>query len=371
MTNQTSDDNNNDNEIRIDSDLHAEGFDQMQQDPPPNRQRIRNRKKQTQINGRSVAIGMMVLGILGLGGMAAMNYFDANPSDIDLPIIHADLKPTRMMPKDRGGMQVSHQDKSILKGEDPAAVDHEKVVIQQIEEPILQKKQDQIELSQSENDPLGQKIIEAERVEIFERQPSSSSSPMVAAKKEIREKENDAIEIAQLEGAPSVKVEANPSLAPQEEKKVTASVVSPSAPLSSDVEPKLQEMKLAELPAKMQEEPAPQKASSQSQSQRAPQSTSKTVAKAPVKSTPTQTSNGQFRVQLGSVRDKPAAEKEWERLQAQNQELKGMDLFISQVTIPQKGEFFRIQAGKMSREQAGAMCQSLKKKNVACFVAKG
>lgn len=77
-----------------------------------------------------------------------------------------------------------------------------------------------------------------------------------------------------------------------------------------------------------------------------------------------------YRVQIGAVRSKAAAQREWRRISQRNKEVLGnMQLFIQEVNIRDKGVFYRIQAGPLpDKALADLVCSRLAANKVPCFV---
>ena len=77
-----------------------------------------------------------------------------------------------------------------------------------------------------------------------------------------------------------------------------------------------------------------------------------------------------FLVQLGAVRDKSTAQREWRRLRQRNADILGsLQLFIQEVNITGRGVFHRIQAGPLPDETLAELaCGQLRSRNQACFV---
>lgn len=96
------------------------------------------------------------------------------------------------------------------------------------------------------------------------------------------------------------------------------------------------------------------------------------TAKPPPLQPPTTTATppGPFRIQLGAVRDKAAAQREWRRLRRKHPNVLGkLQLFVQQVNISGKGVFHRIQAGPMAeRVLAEVACDQLIAEKAPCFV---
>jgi hypothetical protein len=81
---------------------------------------------------------------------------------------------------------------------------------------------------------------------------------------------------------------------------------------------------------------------------------------------------GNFRIQVGALREQAAAEAEWRRVQKRfPDELSGLEHRVQRVDLgPGKGVFFRIQSTGVSEAAAGAICTSLKAKGQPCIVVK-
>ncbi|MEZ5814120.1 MAG: SPOR domain-containing protein [Alphaproteobacteria bacterium] len=79
---------------------------------------------------------------------------------------------------------------------------------------------------------------------------------------------------------------------------------------------------------------------------------------------------GQHYVQLGSVKSLDGAQSEWGRLQkAFSTELSGVPHRVQAAEVADRGTFYRIQAGPMSKESAGRICDSIKaQKPGGCLV---
>jgi len=78
-----------------------------------------------------------------------------------------------------------------------------------------------------------------------------------------------------------------------------------------------------------------------------------------------------YRIQLGAVRDEASAQKEWARMETKHgDQLKGLNSSFAPVSLGDKGNFLRIQAGPLTKEEAEAHCAKLKLENQACMVVK-
>jgi len=87
--------------------------------------------------------------------------------------------------------------------------------------------------------------------------------------------------------------------------------------------------------------------------------------------TPSISAANAYRIQLGAVRDETAAQKEWARMETKHSDqLKGLNSSFTPVSLGDKGNFLRIQAGPLTKEEAEVHCAKLKLENQACMVVK-
>lgn len=88
------------------------------------------------------------------------------------------------------------------------------------------------------------------------------------------------------------------------------------------------------------------------------------------KTSTTNTSGVRYRVQLGSFRNKEAAEKQWTTLTNKFASLLGnVSYRVQDVDVEDKGTFHRLQAGTYeNRSNANKLCDSLKAKKQDCLV---
>ncbi len=79
---------------------------------------------------------------------------------------------------------------------------------------------------------------------------------------------------------------------------------------------------------------------------------------------------GTHYIQLGSVKDRAAAEAEWVKLKKQfPAELGDLSLRIQDVTLPDRGTFYRIQGGSLAQARAKEICNAISaKRSGGCIV---
>jgi len=79
-----------------------------------------------------------------------------------------------------------------------------------------------------------------------------------------------------------------------------------------------------------------------------------------------------YRLQLGAVRSPEAAQQEWQRLKRLQPDLLGkLEMTTAQVTLADKGVFYRILAGPiLDAEEAERSCGELRRRNLGCILVK-
>lgn len=77
-----------------------------------------------------------------------------------------------------------------------------------------------------------------------------------------------------------------------------------------------------------------------------------------------------YRIQVGAVRNRSDAQREWRRLRQRNSDILGsLQMFVQEVNIRGKGTFHRIQAGPLpDKALAELACGNLRARKVPCFV---
>lgn len=369
-------------EIKVDGDLNSH-FNQ-QEVRFNNTQRLKTRPKQKGINVKFIAIGMMVVGLIGFGILTAVQYFVPTSGQVaEVPVIKADDKPDRVVPDEKGGVDIPHRDKAIFTRLKPGAgVNVEEVIIQEPEKPMVQKKETAaIPAETTEAEKLSS--ISSDHKEV----PGLSKSETVVAEKvtstpfdlnkaimsseetqqKILDEDDDEVHEPALKS-----VDNTPYAAPAEEKMpkqvASSEPIVVTEPISEEVLAKSSgrqrrgpDIEVVEKKGSLKDEPV--------QNEKVAMAAPKIEKAAPAPQA--KGTDAQFRVQLGSMKTRDASKEEWTRLQKMNPELRPLDLFIDEVNIPEKGTFYRIQGGKVTREEAASLCSTLKKKNIACFVVKG
>lgn len=246
----------------------------------------------------------------GLGGDEA----------VELPTVTAETGPEKVKPSDPGGLQVPYQDQLVLNEDD--ADDS------------------------------------APRVERLLPPPEAPMTP--PALTGIAPSYDELPPALPEEGAEQDEV---PATAPAAS--VPEPPAAPAAGQTSETQaaaPKVSEPEAPESQAAQPEAPEPKATASQA--------TETQTAAVPPAASVAADPNGQFAVQLVSLKDSGAAEREWRRLQGVFPNLLGdKSLLLEKANVAGVGTVYRLRAGPFAtRDTAASLCAQLKSKQQDCLV---
>ncbi len=92
---------------------------------------------------------------------------------------------------------------------------------------------------------------------------------------------------------------------------------------------------------------------------------------APVTEMATAGGDAAFNIQLAAVKEQDKASAEWKKMQSKNGDVLGtLNPQYVKADVGDKGTFFRVQAGPMTRAAAAAVCDKLKTRQQPCMVVK-
>lgn len=282
---------------------------------------------------RSRALGVFVA-TFALAAFAAVVWYAYDQglqrgSEATAPLIKADPTPTKVRPAQPGGLQVPNQDKLVYEAMRPGEAEGPKV------ERLL---------------PPPEKPVDPPAPPAPPSQTAAAAAPSAEAS---------------VPPPPPPPAAAESGIPP-------ARIVAPApAPRIPTPEPAAPEPAAPEPAAEAKPEPAPPPPTAPAPT---PVAEPK-PAPAPAPSAPApapKAAPGNFRIQVGALREQAAAEAEWKRVQRRfPDELSGLEHRIQRVDLgPGKGVFYRIQSTGVSEAAAGAICTSLKAKAQPCIVVK-
>lgn len=266
----------------------------------------------------AVAIGIMAAAGLWLG--QRLTGPGAAPATV--PILHADTRPLKVQPSQRGGMEVPDQDKIVLnQGHTPAS--------------------DVEQLLPPPETPLPRPVPESPAPASDRNPAAPQQQPAIAT-------------AASAPPQPSIPVPASAS--PQPATVVAASAPPPASAAAASAVPPADR-----AAAPRSDAPGSGAAKVQASSEPAAPAAGPAVA-----------ASGGYRLQLGAVRSDEAAQKEWERLKRAHADLLGSLSFSAwRVELGERGVYYRIMAGPIAdAAEAERVCADLKARKLGCILVK-
>lgn len=344
--------------------------------------------------------GVMTLALLLTGAVFATVIVTSYPSGDskrgEIPIVKADLRPVKTAPDEPGGMDIPNRDSTILArvGEAPVQGAPEQIEnLLESPDAAMMSREEAIESAMAEAEyrspdegltpePPPPEVTPADVLQKIEEPPpaetalaaplhEAGTSPetkdfVMSALEKAKDAEaavaapKPALEIKQAEikdAADSAKAAANEAMASAvpsetglaspapviEQPEVIASA--PSAPVESLIEAPSAEAEEVQAiePASGMASPAPK------------------INAAP----------GGYYVQLASVPNRAGTEGEWKKLQKKfGSIIGGMKYRVQEASLGERGTFYRIQAGPISKDSAEDICREVKAASGGCLVVK-
>lgn len=280
----------------------------------------------------SVSIAVVLLGFIVWG-----TYPDSADQQGSIPIVRADAGPYKTPPENPGGMEIPYRDSTIFSNTDSDQTTENILAPDVTEQPMPKS-----ELF------AGLNTESAAPPPAPSAQPSAEApigSPPVSGQNDISTDTTQALVDEAIGTPPSVSaVTETPQVAP--DSALASAVLAKPDPVVAPPAMEEKEKAKAKTPASdiAKTEPA----------------AGAVAAKA---ITP-----GNFYVQLASVRSQSGAGSEWKKLQAKHTSLSGLDYRTQEANLGEKGVFYRIQAGPMSKDSAGDLCAGIKRAGGSCLV---
>ena len=332
-------------EDRIESTEFIESEDDLEFEP------VRVPRKSKGSKWGMVFALFVLSGIIAGGGWFIYGSYYQNPSQIPIPIIHADIAPIKIKPADPGGLEIPDRDKLVynrLKGESAGSVienllpppeellEKPEAVTPESAPPELLKNPENTDITSAES------LMEAEPVIPVIKEPVSLEPVALEPGNMIEDTESTALSeetvapppVPEPESEPETVQETQPVVSVPEETPVPTPTVSSTEPTVSSPS-----VNVAETP-----EPVVTMLSTDS-----------TV----------------YRIQLAALRTEERAKIEWKRLLKAFPEILGnMKKLIVRADLGEdKGVFYRLRAGSMdNKSEAKAICTELSKLNQGCMV---
>lgn len=262
----------------------------------------------------------------------------ADDGSIQVPIVRADADPVKVIPDDRGGMEVAHRDSTIFStlGGDKKEKKVENLLADDTNEEPLPRSQLFAGLNTDTEIEMPAKVEEVsddEKIDLVPEQPEVE------------------------EPKPDSKTEEVVSKVTSEVKEVAQAIEKPKQEEVQKIEPVSEKGPTPIAAPVVQKKPEPK-----------PESKVITQSVVPLNANTT----GDYVVQLASIKDRSRAESEWNKLSSKyTSALSGVSYRVEMAVLGEKGTFYRIQAGPMSKDRANSICSEIKAINPSgCIVKK-
>jgi cell division septation protein DedD len=269
--------------------------------------------------GPKAAFFIVLIALSFMVGVVWKLYSGANNADgQNVPIVRADSDPFKVVPDDPGGMEIRHKDSTLFSA--------------------IKKERDEEE---------GEVRIENLLADDENEEPMPRSQLFAG-----------------------LNTEPNPDLERDEEE---------STPLDQPVNDNIvKTIEEAEVPEEVKPEPEPEPAAMVQPAPKPKPAIKEEPTPAPVEiRTPSmpvvsqQASTGEYYIQLASTKDKSSVDSEWKKLSKKYSVISDLPYRVETADLGERGLFYRIQAGPISREEAQSKCAAIKKINPnGCLVKK-
>ncbi|MCB1531026.1 MAG: SPOR domain-containing protein [Rhodospirillales bacterium] len=282
--------------------------------------------------GPRVAVASVIIALLVLAGVFWQGYPGGGAGEGSaVPIIRADAEGFKVEPADPGGMQVSHRDSTVFGAMDGQDEEIENLLDEEGDEEALPRSQLFAGLNTDDIPPQPRAVVNEEG-----GLAEDKAEDKMAGASSVQEKEpQDIPDLLEPHEMMDTALDDIQGKTPAAEEKTTQTapkiaVVAPS-PASKPARNVETEESVSSAPSPSQIEPA---------------------AGGPAA--------GSFYVQLGSVKSSDGAESEWKKIRAKySSELSGYSHRVQRADLGDKGVFYRIQAGPVSKESASSTCRSI------------
>lgn len=285
------------------------------------------------------------------GGLVwyAFDQRDVSMRDAPPPLITADQTPMKSLPKDPGGMEVPHRDKTVyeaLGGGTDTGSEPERAPVERLmpppEDPIL---------PEPDEGALVAEAPEAAQPETAQPGGAPAATPEQPAVQEVPAPAAPVPAAPQPQAPVEMPKPVEPAPAPVETPKpVEQAKPAPEAPKPAEPPKPAEQAKPAEAPKPVEPPKAPDLRDV------------RTGADATA-------SLAGWKVQLGAFGDEAGARKGWDTLRTRNKELvAGLQPVIVPVKVKDKGTLYRLQAGPLADgATAKALCGRFAQAKLACF----
>jgi len=305
---------------------------------------VSNRKREFAIV--SVSAAVILLGLVVWGSYPDSE--DAGGTE-SVPIVRADAGDYKTTPDNPGGMEIPYRDSTVFSSVDGARTDGgtENILADEGTEEPLPRSQLFAGLNTEGDQPGGAPVASSQDTAVPSTDPVLADRPKgeveetMAKVEPVEAPTNDAI-VKEAIGVPAEELNAGSTK--------TAAATPPAAALKAvtTTKPKVEEIEKAEAPA--------------------PKAEAAAKVEPAAGTTASKVKPGGYYVQLASVKSTSGASAEYKKMQAKYTSLSGVEFRTQEANLGEKGTFYRIQAGPMSKESASSICGGIKGKGGSCLV---
>ena len=277
----------------------------------------------------TIALALLAVAALGVAARHILFGEQAKPLNAGAPVVHADDRPVKTRPQDRGGMDVPNQDKLV----------YERMSGNAEGEPQAERLLPPPEQPQA---PQRKPAIKP----AFPAPPSAPATGEMPPPPAANVPAAPATPASNAPAAPAMTAPATPTVpaAPPAAPAKPAAVAPPSPPPPPAVQPSQAAAKpAAVVPG----------------------------AKPPAAAPAAAPAAGSWLVQLAALTSEGDARNEWNRIRGANKDLLGdLSSDIVRVDLGAKGIFWRLRAGPLAEAEARTLCAALTKRSQGCIVAR-
>ncbi len=320
----------------------------------------------TKMKSPLVATSLLIAGAVLFAGIVMISYPSSDDAE-SIPVVKAEAKPIKSKPLETGGARIAHQDSTVFDVlKSPEAQNRP------VENLLEQARMEKSGSGAESLEELEQFAKTADKIMSKERGAEGASGFIDLTQPVKSGGESDAIEItASVDEASEPKIMQQ--LIPDEalgSKDEAAPQQVASVPSVPKTKPRVRELApagaspetLAFVRSVLSEDEA---AAASSANSIEPASGAASMAAAAL------SPENQYFVQLSSIRDQANAGSEWQKLQASYPQLEGQGHRVQKAELGERGTFYRVQSGPLSKEDATKLCDSIKaQKPGACLVVR-
>ncbi len=328
----------------------------------------------------AVATALLLVAAGVLAGVFMLSYPGSSDDQGNLPVIKADASSVKMPPENFGGMDIPNADSTIFQTgsvneappvenllEDEPPVSKLEAFAEEAKDMMQEEKPADL----AEVDPDAAAAAAAEPVE--EKAPEAVSAAPVEDKKEEVAVAAEPSEDVLQDITPEVPA---PAAVPGMKARVAEKAAAPAVRAEDVYTPGSSPETLAFVRSvldKKDDEPKKEAAATNSAKDDAEIVKGEAIAEIQpaAGNSASAIKPGNYYVQLVSVTSQSGAHTEWTKLQKTYSALKGADYRVQETNLGERGTYYRVQAGPMSKGSADDICSKIKaQKPGGCLVVK-